>query len=547
MRIPLSHNGVIGLGLAICFCVVGVLTLPLYGLTWDESLGNLFFGERYLHYFTSFNPKYLDFDDELDIHRQQAINTFVSPFRDRPNEFPPLADTLSAATMYIFSYTLGWLNPVDGFHLFTVLLCSLLLGVMYSFAAPRLGAFPALIAVIALGGFPRFWADMHFNVKDVPETVFFGLTIIAFWRWYESPNWQRVLVAGLLMGAAMAVKANAVFIPVILFLSVLLWAWGQKEGVKMLRLFWAKAHHLILMTAGALGLYVLSWPYVYKDPIHRLADYWKYIFSQGERSGSFYWNIDPIRQVLTTMPEWMLVAVAVGVWVALQKLRKEDGRLLGLLLIWVIFPILRASMPGAVNFDGIRHFMEFVPAAALLAGVGVKQICDWVSQKSRVSMRILQWLVAGVIGINLLLAHSHFYPYQHLYYNTFTGGMAGAKNLFLGSEATDYWATTYRAGMNWLNTHAPQQAYLHTFIADWVVELSAPALLRPDLQLVPMGALPDFSAMRVSPIPYYLMFITRDGGDSADEIAYTQKHGQLVYEIVVDRVSVMQIYQFGGE
>jgi hypothetical protein len=64
------------------YTVFGISTLKYFGLTWDEGLGNLFFGERYFH----------------------------------------------------------------------------------------------------------FWAHMHFNVKDIPETIFFGLIILAFWGWNEHLN-----------------------------------------------------------------------------------------------------------------------------------------------------------------------------------------------------------------------------------------------------------------------------------------------------------------------------------------------------------------------
>jgi hypothetical protein len=48
---------------------------------------------------------------------------------------------------------------------------------IYRFAEPKLGKFAAIMALLFLGTFPRFWADMHFNVKDVPETIFFWIDI----------------------------------------------------------------------------------------------------------------------------------------------------------------------------------------------------------------------------------------------------------------------------------------------------------------------------------------------------------------------------------
>jgi hypothetical protein len=34
---------------ALLYLIVGIATLRFYGLTWDEGLGNVFFGERYFY------------------------------------------------------------------------------------------------------------------------------------------------------------------------------------------------------------------------------------------------------------------------------------------------------------------------------------------------------------------------------------------------------------------------------------------------------------------------------------------------------------------
>ena len=153
---------------------MGIATLKNYGLTWDEGLGNLFFGERYFHYFRTFDEVFLDFKADLSDVKQYPLHLFLSPFRNVPNEFPPVADTLSAMTMYLVSYRLGWINPIDGFHLLTVLLAGGFLYSLYRFSEKRIGKAVAWLAMLFLAFFPRFWADMHFNVKDVPQTIFLG-------------------------------------------------------------------------------------------------------------------------------------------------------------------------------------------------------------------------------------------------------------------------------------------------------------------------------------------------------------------------------------
>ncbi len=115
------------------------------------GLGDIFFGQRYFHFFKTLDAAYLDFQRTDLAIDDRALDLSRSPWRRAPWVFPPLADTLSAATMELFGYGLGWLDPVDAFHLATVLLVGVLLWVLYDFAAPRFGVDAALLAVFILG------------------------------------------------------------------------------------------------------------------------------------------------------------------------------------------------------------------------------------------------------------------------------------------------------------------------------------------------------------------------------------------------------------
>lgn len=530
--------------LILLFLVTGVLTLPRYGLTWDEGLGNLFFGERYLHYFTSFNPKYLDFKADLQSLSNYPLHLYLSPFHDRPTEFPPLADTLSAASMYLFSYGLKWLNPIDGFHLFTVLLATIFLWVLYRFAEPRIGKFAALMALLSLGTFPRFWADMHFNVKDVPEAIFFSLVLMAYWSWYEKPGIKKAVGTGILMGCALSIKANAFYIIPILLIAILPLSLRMEEIKTRIEHFKRYLGHYFLMAASSITVLVLSWPYLYTDTFMRMKSYLKFVYTQGWRGERELWNISALREVLTTMPELMLLAAVIGLVFVLQQAWKDKSPFWRLLLAWALLPILRSSVLSAINFDGIRHFLEFVPAAALIAGYGISRVVSMLANSRTTPRLAMQASVVVLLIVNMTLINIRYYPYMHIYYNTFVGGLAGARDKFLGTEATDYWAASYRQGMGWVNQNAPANSSIYALIAPWIVEISGPVFLRPDIKVA--SPLPDFSVMSQSHDPYYLMFILRGGGNAQDEIDYITLHSNPVYQMVVDRVPVLEIYKFGG-
>jgi hypothetical protein len=531
------------LAFVLLFLLSGVLTLHDYGMTWDEGLGNFFFGERYLNYFTTFQETFLDFKADLNALRHQPLHLYQSPFHNIPNEFPPVADTLSAATMYLFSYGLGWLNPIDGFHLATVLLASAFLFSLYRFSAPRLGKLSAWIAILLLASFPRFWADMHFNVKDIPETIFFGWTLMAFWSWYEKPAWGKAILTGLLFGAALGVKANALFILPILGLAILPKSLRREEWAGFVLHLRHQFGQYLGIAATAIAFYFVSWPNLYAHPINNLLAYWKYILSQGGRDGGPNWNLEPLRQAITTTPEWMLILLGLGlVWMVLAGWRKNSA-LWSLLLLWFAIPILRICMPRAVNFDGIRHFIEFVPAAALIAGYGASRSVHWLARGVPARSLAFGTGTVLILAANLAWIYPGQYPYLHIYYNSLTGGLVGAQKAGLTGAVVDYWGSSYRQGMEWVRQNAPQSARVHAMSANWLLELSAPVLLRPDIQVL-ADPLPDFHTLEAANAPTYLFFLYNPASQQ-DELAYSQAHYPLVFEIKCSSIILLQIYRAG--
>lgn len=528
--------------LVLLFMLSGVVTLGNYALSWDEGLGNLFFGERYFRYFITLNPVYLDFQNsELGIH-QRPLNLFRSAFRG-PHEFPPLADTVSAGFMEVLAYRLGLLDPVDAFHLPKILLSGLLLWFLYRFAAPHLGNFAALLGILMLGAYPRFWGDMHFNPKDIPITALFAFVLIAFWAWYERPSPGGALLVGLLGGMAMSIKANALFLPVVVILGIWPWQWRWPPWEKIVLHLREQWPAYLLMLAVAPGFHLLSWPYLYGDPLGRLKSYYQFIYTQGGRGGVGSWNLDPLVQTLTTMPEAVLVLLAVGLFFALSAIIKgKSSPFLRLLLVWLALPVGRASLPNAVNFDGIRHFVEFLPAACLLAGYGASQLLVLLSQNKPAWRAGWQGGLVALLLANLAIIHWHYHPYQYTYYNSMVGGLYGAHFRANFPEATDYWAISYRHGIAWLNANAEANAEVVVPIAGWNVRLVGPLWMRTDLSY--LAERRTAAALAGGQI-VYLMFINRK--DFFTPAAnYCMDKEKPAHQILVDGVPILQIYRLDG-
>ena len=509
-----------------------------FGISWDEGLGDFFFGERYLFYLTTVQEKYLDFNADLSRLKDLPLELFQSPFRMYPYEFPSFADTLSAASMHLFSYSLGWMDPVDAFHLLSVIITSIFLYTLYAYFSKRTGRLSAFFAILFLASFPRFWGDMHFNPKDVPVTVFVGFVIMAYLSWYERPKITQAFLTGLLFGSAVAIKANAAFTPIILLIGI--WPWNfrintWKSNLNHLIRF---IHHYAIMGLTALTVYFLSWPYLYAEPM-RVLDHVRYITTQGGRIGNPGWNWNPLLQVITTMPEVMLLFLLVGLYIIVRQLLQKDQPVLRLWLAWLIVPIIRISLPGMINFGGIRHFLEFIPAAALITGYGAARLVDILANSVPIKKLLLSSCAVLLIFANIAWITKRFHPYQYIYYNTLVGGLPGAAERFGISEATDYWAVSYRQGLKWLNDHTTGEISLYVPIADWLVRLPQKIWLRPGIQIIDQAQADD---MLEKQQPFYVMIVNNP--IFYDEIAeYAVEKIQPAYQITVDGAPILNIYQ----
>lgn len=499
------------LALVFLLFLLGFPSLGNYSVTWDEALGDFFFGERYLSFFTSLDPRYLDFEKN-PFPADRSPDLFVSPFKTRPWEYYPFANTLAAASSEILSRRLRLLDPFDGFHAVNLFLGAALILVLHTFARPRFGRAAALAAILLLFLSPRVVCDLMANIKDFPTMVLYSITVVAAFAAIERGSVRGVLGAGALWGLALATKANALFLPAIP-LAVLALG-GAPDAWRGRR----RALALALAAAAALGFAVLvaSWPYLWADPIDRLVTHFRYIAHQKfqTRAESV---APPLEALLFTTPLPFLALFVAGLVPIARRARARDRAAL-LPLAWIAVVVARLHIPGAVNFDGVRHFLELFPALAVVAAMGVAWLIEQAgrlqSGPARVALRAAV-LCVPLTSMAWSLVRSH--PFEIAYWNALIGGLAGAQDQRM-AQSCDYFGTSYRLGLDWLNENALPGSALAVPLMEHTVRLVAPERLRADVELLPVAA--PLSQTRVRGLArireaaerrdVYVMFVPRD-------------------------------------
>ena len=185
---------------------------------------------------------------------------------------------------------------------------------------------------------------------------------------------------------------------------------------------------------------------------------------------SYYlaWFLD----ICTPLNILFLSAIGFGGGVAEQfrSWRSSRSLLIFGVQVWILFPILYFVFFTPNVYDGIRHVLFILPGLALLAGLGVDYLFQWMRKY------ISQTFAAAVtitVFISCVASILTMHPYQMSYFNT----LAGERNDLHTRYETDYWVSSYKEGAEWINERQKEtQRPLRVLVA--ANSLSSPCALR---------------------------------------------------------------------
>ncbi len=353
-----------------------------------------------------------------------------------------------------------------------ILLFSLCSGVLFSFVARRWGWWAAAVAAGAWVFQPNLFGHGHYASYDGVLCSLWLLAIFAFAAAMREEGevdgppgrpyfpWLPALAFGLILGCAMADKLTGWFLP----LPFLAWAALQRR-----RLPFAV---LAVGVGVALAVVFLLNPPWWTDPISGPLRFFKSNLTRGQTIpipvlflGTIYqtpveslpWYNTLVWTALVT-PIGFLALALTGAFRAVARRSSEP---IGLLILfhWLFLLALRA-LPNAPGHDGVRLFLPAFGALALLAGLGVVQLAQWLGRASR-------WIASfslaeAVVSVLVMM------PVPLSYFSPIVGGLPGAVRL--GMEPTYYWDALDADALAWLrnNTGPGQSIRFSSFPTSWL-------------------------------------------------------------------------------
>lgn len=560
----------LSVGISLCFFILGLITLPHYGTNWD-TINHLPRGQAYLHFFLTGkkdysdlpiyfdewedpdqwyyqNPNNLKIDTNLPKDKIPERSMYQTKFADF-NYFissdaghPPLSDELSSVFNRVLFGKLKLINDIDSYRVYGVFLASLLVGLIFWWGSKSYGIFAGLISALSLVLYPLFWSESHFNTeKDIPEAVFWAFALFTVWRGMIAKKKALILLSGIFFGLALGTKVNIIFSIFVLIPWLAAFLWGKKPHNYITTV-------LVFLTIPLLsgGIFIASWPYLWADLPGRIWSVLKYYQSIGLSNqidarflGPFGINTHPAQWIIFTTPLIILTFSLIGILAAIYKTRLEKDKTSFLFLLWLFVPIIRISWPGANSYGGVRQVMEFIPAMALMSGLGAASLGELVQKgltflpQKRRHFVVMVALLCCFIPITLKLISMH--PNENVYFNPLIGGLKGAQ-----SKNFPYWGFSfggpYRQAAVWLNKNAPKGSHL-AFAYELIPNIPR-IFLRNDFDLHPKN-----QSGSLNNGEYAVGLIYQGTGNRSYYESYLENFLEPVYQEKVDGVSILKIWK----
>lgn len=399
---------------------------------------------------------------------------------------PPVSDILEALSNKIFYERLGITGDIEGYYIYVILTACLAILSVYIFVFEVWGFDAALFSVVSLAMYPLFFAESHFNIKDISELSYFTTSIIAFYFWVagRKKRWAAAFFIAFFLGVG--TKLNILFVPVIL----LIWLFIFRKSPFVKHWFSKRLFFIFgFIFFVELIAFIIVWPYLWNTPFQSILEILAfYKITSGTNLelqqaspylvGFLGMDVKGILYVVTTVPFFTLVFFLSGIWSYIRCKKDCHKEAFVLVLLWFLIPIIRVLRPGGDIFDSIRQYMEYLPAMMIMAGVGGVYLVQMIAQKYLLPLGRVRGAVFGIYIGYLAAILIMFHPNQNVFFNILAGSTSGAVDKKLYGWQSSY-DNPYRQAAQWLNTNAEKNARL-AFLDGTMLGLS-PVFLRNDI------------------------------------------------------------------
>ncbi|MBI3585081.1 MAG: glycosyltransferase family 39 protein, partial [Nitrospinae bacterium] len=562
-----DKNLFIALLVSVTTFILLFLTIDDMGPTWDELYLNPVAAKSFAEWIKNSVNGFLTGDAGY-FCRKENIDIY---FRDGLHYHPPFGRILHALSYLIFN---GILEEFEALRMSPMIMFSILVGLLYLSIAKSYDRKSGIFAVISLVTMPRVFGHAHLFALDTPIMFMWFLTVYCFIKGLENRIWS--VFAAIAWGLAMDTKAQGYLIIVpLIATSVFLisdlkshdpLSWVPRNSKSQIKRGIIR-NFLLMFFISPIVVYMAN-PWLWHNLVENFSTFSTAMTSHAKDIGvtTYYlgkvyhpsmvpWHYPYVMTFVTTPPVTFVLFIFGGAFVIKKgKGQKEQGQgsrvkgqdkniltpdRLGLFfLINALAAVSMLALPFAPKYDGVRLILSAFPFIAGLSGIGFYYLTKGVVRgfslasgeakashyKSLVFSLLMLLLFFPSIKDLLMIR-----PYYLAYYNSFTGGVRGARDS--GFETT-YWGDPInKKFIEYLNSHFDGKTFKN----------------RTGYHRVPFDFYHDKGLLSKNikhdweDYDYYMLNMRQSYFD--DESWFYYKHQKPVYSVNVQGVDLVNIYR----
>lgn len=392
---------------------------------------------------------------EIEYQTVQAVqldryySSFASDTTILASEFPQYSGWFNALTARCSNIFIG-IDFISLRHVFNALLA--VIGIIFAglLAKRCAGLSAGIFTVVLLGLSPIFFANVAFNLQDIPTASCFIASIFFLKRladYFPKPKIIDAVLFTIFTALSLsAMPETAIILPLSLVaIAFLLIVKRNDKPVKS-----ASIRYSIFFIAAIffIGFLVhLLVPALWQSPFNFgkwFATTSTPIFSRILFEGNLYWtDLLPwyynAKMLLITIPIALIIGILLGIGICFWKkiCRSEITFLVIISILSIVIFSLRNDTNGMW-----QHLLFAIFPLYVVAGTGFAMLVKLANKKSlKLACNILPIIIMLMPAVHIIRNH----PFEHIYFNEFVGGTSSAygkyelENLGLSNKQASKW------------------------------------------------------------------------------------------------------------
>jgi 4-amino-4-deoxy-L-arabinose transferase-like glycosyltransferase len=387
------------------------------------------------------------------------------------NEHPTLIKNMFGFSQYLFERKLGWMSFAQSARFVAALFAALTAVMIYLFGLLFFNRFTAVVSPVMFFLMPHIFFHSHLACFDIPILFFWSGTFILYAIHLRKKDWLSGIVTAVFLGLAMAAKHNVFFIPVILFMSwmVFYFIYYRKEpSAKGFSGFFKtipKVYYMFVFIT--LPVYFLSWPWIWFDTINRFIEYF-YFHAKHVNYTNYYFGHElsrapfpfsfPWAMTFFTTPLPQLIFFISGIYFLCSRTIKEDKNEKEINFIFIagsLFPVFLIALPSVPIFGGIKHWFTGYPLMMTAGVFYISSEMRMVAGKTELFKTVAISVVFFFSALSLIPLNVKFAKRGAAFYNQLIGGVQGAAEFRM---QRNFWGYDILELVDELNRTAPEKA-----------------------------------------------------------------------------------------